>query len=71
VKHILLGIVRFYSGGMAIVLIGTAIDQALTGGMRLEARAVAEPMNPINAATLVAWLVCVAITAFYPKASEQ
>jgi len=62
---------RLYSGIFAGALLFTAIGQALTGGMRLEARAADQPISAFSATTLVLFLVCVVFVAAFPRDDDQ
>lgn len=48
-------------GGIGLAF--AALGEALTGGLRLHARAVEESMDPTNAASMVIWLFCVVYVA--------
>lgn len=47
-----------YLAVMSAALMFTLLGQALTGGMRLEARTAAETMSPTSAALFFVWLAC-------------
>lgn len=50
---------RFFAGMTSVFMIFIMLGEALTGGVRLEARPVAEVVSPFHAAMLLLWLVAV------------
>lgn len=53
---------RIYSGIMAGVLLVFLLGEAVTGGIRIKGGA-AHAMDPLDASTLLLWLVAIIVTA--------